>query len=192
MGKSTRFLKEEAQTDMFTKATGDSLNTKTMRDREFVNRFCAFQIFGVQHYKGDMDDFLASALKKMNLMENGDLQELSKQFNTGLSNNYLLFGQNAFRKHKKGQQKRGVLNASLWDVMSSGLAEFEGSYVKSNASFLREKFYALLRDDDFIDSITRSTNGSKQVKTRFEMVQDQITDRVQFWVLWERNLIYEV
>ena len=47
MGPATRFLKEEAHTDVFLKTTGSSLNTKTMRDREFVNRFCAFQLLGL-------------------------------------------------------------------------------------------------------------------------------------------------
>ena len=36
-----------------------------MRDREFINRFCAFQILRLEDYR-DMDDFLASCLKKMN------------------------------------------------------------------------------------------------------------------------------
>ena len=39
MGPATRFLKREARTEAFLHATGRSLNTKTMRDREFVNRF---------------------------------------------------------------------------------------------------------------------------------------------------------
>ena len=30
-----------------------------MRDREFVNRFCAFQILDLEDYR-DMDEFLAS------------------------------------------------------------------------------------------------------------------------------------
>ena len=36
-GKATRFLKEEAQTEVFLQATGGSLRTSSMRDREFVN-----------------------------------------------------------------------------------------------------------------------------------------------------------
>ena len=39
MGAATRFLKREARTDIFLKATGRSLNQKTMRDREFVIDF---------------------------------------------------------------------------------------------------------------------------------------------------------
>ena len=43
MGNATRFMKEESRTETFSQATGGSLNKTTMRDREFVNRFCAFQ-----------------------------------------------------------------------------------------------------------------------------------------------------
>ena len=175
MGEATRFLKEEANSDPFKKATGKSLNTKTMRDREFVNRFCAFQILGFKEYKGDMDDFLARALRKMNKMDAEKLQELSGQFRVGLSNNYFLFKQNAFRKHEKNQQKRGVLNASLWDVMSTGLSKADTSCVESNSVHLREVFYSLLEDEDFNNSITIATNDTKKVTKRFEMVQDQIS-----------------
>ena len=66
MGPATRFLKREARTEAFLRATGRSLNTKSMRDREFVNRFCSFQLLDVELYRGDMDDFLAAGLRCMN------------------------------------------------------------------------------------------------------------------------------
>src|SRR5882672_3621412 len=65
MGDATRFLKEEAGTEVFLESTGHSLTTTTMRDREFVNRFCAFQVLPIGDYR-DMDEFLATALTKMN------------------------------------------------------------------------------------------------------------------------------
>ena len=67
MGKATRFLKKEAQTEIFRQATGGSLGTSSMRDREFVNRFCAFQILTPSEYRrDDMDKFLADSLRSMN------------------------------------------------------------------------------------------------------------------------------
>ena len=69
-----------------------------MRDREFVNRFCAFQINTLDEYKGDMDDFLALALKRMNKFKDDDLSRISSEFHLGLENNYTLFGKHAFRK----------------------------------------------------------------------------------------------
>ena len=117
MGAATRFLKTEATTKLFLQATGRSLNTKTMRDREFVNRFCAFQILDVENYRGDMDDFLANCLEKMNGMAATDLDTLSADLRQSLRNNFLIFGEHAFRKSNSDSHRRSVLNASLWDVI---------------------------------------------------------------------------
>ena len=44
---------------LFKQATGNSLRSSTMRDREFVNRFCAFQILSPAAYREkNMDEFL--------------------------------------------------------------------------------------------------------------------------------------
>ena len=169
MGKATRFLKEESRTDIFLKATGYSLNWKTMRDREFVNRFCAFQLFGLDEYKGNMDDFLALVLKKMNSLTETDLSHLSMEFRRGLVNNYAVFGRHAFRKHSRGQEKRSVLNASLWDVMSTGLSRYPEKEVESRIGDLKNKFYPLMTDNEFLTAITYSTNGTKQVQHRFRI-----------------------
>ncbi len=69
MGQATRFLKVEASTDLFLEATGCSLQARTMRDREFVNRFCAFHLLPLDDYRGDMDEFLAQGLRKMNNLD---------------------------------------------------------------------------------------------------------------------------
>ncbi len=169
MGEATRFLKTEAHTEIFLQATGRSLNRRTMRDREFVNRFCAFQLLPVEEYKGDMDDFLAQALKKMNGLESEDLSRLSVEFWRSLTNNYEVFGRHAFRKHDEGQEKRNVLNASLWDVMATGLSRYSEEVVESRAEDLRGAFYLLMDDEEFINSITYSTNSTRRIRHRFRV-----------------------
>lgn len=178
MGKATSFLKKEARTPIFLKATGHSLNTKTMRDREMVNRFCAFQLLPVDSYRGDMDIFLAESLRRMNRMDDSDLSRLSDEFRNGLANNYHLFKQHAFRKHDPNlkYQKRSVLNASFWDVMSTGLSHYEAEKVKEFAKPLRKAVYELLGDSDFQDAITYSPNSTKRVKLRFEKTRRAIEE----------------
>ena len=115
MGKATRFLKQEAQTDVFRKATGESLRTSTMRDREFVNRFCAFQILSVIGYRrDDMDEFLAESLRSMNRQSDDELSRLSYAFRRGLENNYLLFERNAFRNTLRNR------NGGAFSTLHSG------------------------------------------------------------------------
>lgn len=167
MGPATTFLREEANTELFQMATGGSLRTGTMRDREFVNRFCAFHILGTEEYN-EIDDYLARALKKMNGMSAGELAQLSSEFRNGLQNNYNLFGEHAFRKHTPDQKRRSVLNASLWDVMTTGLADIPQARVTERQTALRDGFYALLKDDEFIKSITYSTNSRPPVLHRFQ------------------------
>ena len=168
MGPATKFLKDEASTDAFLQATGESLPTKTMRDREFVNRFVSFYLIPLDRYTRDVDKFLALGLKTLNSTPES-VTDVSNAFRRSLRNNFALFGKHAFRKHSEGQKNRGVLNASLWDVMSTGLAPYPEELVTERAHDLRCAFYSLMEDDEFINAVTYSVNGTKHVKTRFEV-----------------------
>lgn len=173
MGPATKFIKEESETEVFLKATGSSLNKKTMRDREFVNRFCAFQLLGVENYHGDMDDFLARSLRQMNKMKVDKLSDLSNQFRRGLENNFILFGQHAFRKRRSDQEnRRSVLNASFWDVMSTGLSKYDKQRVLTGADKIRDAISSLFEDDEFNTAITYGPNDAKKVQKRFEMTRN--------------------
>lgn len=168
-GAATRFLKDEATTELFLKVTGQSLKAATMRDREFVNRFCSFHLLTPDKYRGDMDEFLAQGLGKMNTLLKDDLQKLSTQFRTSLRNNYNVFGTHAFRKHNNMQSNRSVINASLWDVMSTGLSKYPEHIVEARLDDLKEGFFSLMNDDNFIRAITYSTNDMRNVRERFSL-----------------------
>ena len=167
MGEATKFLKDEARTEAFLEATGHSLRTSTMRDREFVNRFCAFQLLGLEKY-GEMDKFLADSLSEMNARPE-ILPALSSQFRTALNNNFFLFGRHAFRKHEPGQERRSGLNVSLWDVMATGFSRYPPDVVQENADVAREAFYRLMGNEEFVDAITQGTHSINQVRRRFAM-----------------------
>ena len=171
-GPGTRLLRQQAETSLFLNATGGSLRRDTMRDREFVNRFCAFHLFPLDQYRGEMDDFLANAIILMNRMDDQELADISLRFQTGLRNNFHVFERHAFRKHRRDQDHRSVVNASIWDVMISGLSCIEPDVIKSRSDALREGFYRLMEDDDFISSVTYGTNDTKRVTNRFRMAQD--------------------
>ena len=172
MGPATRFLKVEAQTEIFLKATGRGLDRKIMRDREFVNRFCAFQLLGLDEYRGDMDVFLAECLRRMNRMEESDLARLSEELHRSLANNFKLFKRHAFRKHSSERQRRSILNASLWDVMSTGLSCYPETRVSAYAERLRASLRELFFEDEFYEAISFGTNDTSKVKTRFKMTRE--------------------
>ena len=174
MGKATRFLRDEAKSKLFLSATGWSLRSDNMRDREFLNRFCAFQLLGVKRYRGDMDQFLADCLRRMNRMGDHEIAALGRDLRRSLDNNYGVFGKHAFRKRRPGITRRSVINASLWDVMSTGLSRYGRREVGGVKSLLDRAFLALLQDDDFNTAITYATNDDKRVQARFKMTQTML------------------
>ena len=177
MGQATRFLKEEAERPLFVEATGGSLNPAQMRDREFINRFCGFRLLPLGDYRGDMDLFLSETLKRMNALDNDGLDRLSAELRTGLTNNYRLFGRYAFRKHTSEQEgRRSFINASLWDVMSTGLAIYDEDTIERKRTLILSAFYRLLSDDDFNDAITLGTNQVIRVRRRFEMANRMLCE----------------
>lgn len=167
MGAGTRWLREMADSEFFKKATGHSLNTKTMRDRELINRFCAFRLLGAEKYKGYMDDFLADCLDFMNGMSGEKLEDLAAEFERSMRNAQMVFGKHAFRKHYQWSTGRSVINASLFDIFSVAFTKISPATIDENQDTFQTLFYSSMEDDTFINSITYSTNQKQQVKKRF-------------------------
>lgn len=175
-GQATQFLRTEARTPLFLEATGGSLKSETMRDRELINRFCAFQLLPMETYRGDMDLFLAQALQHMNDAPPNVLEQLSAQFRRSLKNNLHVFGKHAFRKHTYKEQPRSVFNASLWDVMTTGLSRYPEHIVEARAGELLGAFYPLMENSQFVEAITLGTNQGNRVAKRFAMVTDMLSE----------------
>ena len=177
-GPGTRWLYRMATKQEFLKATGQSLNSKTMRDREAVNRFAAFFVLGWHYYdKGDMDDFLAVTLEKLNLMDEEKLESLEKRFLLSMKNNHKLFSRHAFRKSlARDGYSRSVINISLFDVMSCVFSTIPSDVVAEKRDELFKRIGDLVLNEKFEDAITYSTNSTRQVQTRFEMIEEELVD----------------
>ena len=167
-GPATVFLREEASTQLFLEATGESLKAAKMQDREFVNRFCSFALLPLDTYKGDMDDWLARGLLQLGRLSLSEREALRARFRRGLQNNLTVFGKHAFRKHETADRSRSIINASLFDVMATALSEIPEPLVAERANALKQAFFLRMFDNDFIRSITNGPNGAKQVRVRFE------------------------
>lgn len=177
-GPATRWLSEQSKSSLFRSVTGGSLDSKTMRDREAINRFCAFYLLGWQSYTGgDMDAFLASALREMNKLN--DLTELTEAFETGLRRNDDLFNRHAFRKslvEVDTNAYRSVLNISLFEVMMVELAKMDEDVFAENVEEIEDSLVNLVVEGAFLHAVTYSTNSTRQVHQRFRMIEEVISE----------------
>lgn len=175
-GAGTRWLAKMAKDNAFLDATGKSLNRKTMRDREAVNRFAAFHVLGHAAYEnGDMDEFLARAIERLNSRDGDWLERLDRRFVLSMRNNQAIFERHAFRKSLAwNQESRSVINISLFDVMSTMLSVIPQATVDRRVRQIGQRVAALVNDAAFSHSITYSTNSTSQVQTRFRMALNRL------------------
>lgn len=182
LGPATRWLKDRARSEVFLTTTGYSLNSKTMRDREAINRFCAFLLFGVDGYRqasGDMDAFLARALRHINTQQEYWITHvLTEPFERSLRNNYTIFDRHAFRKHSDPNASRNVINIALFDIYSVLLTRYSESFVIEHADDFHQRFFQLQENIDFLSAITFSTNDVRRVAVRFELIAQSHADLV--------------
>jgi hypothetical protein len=145
-----------------------------MRDREIINRFCAFLIKGPEDYDGDMDAFLGSVLEIMSSSGDLGITALQARFTRAMNNNKLIFGRQAFRKHTSQEQSRSVINVALFEVMAVALADADESLILEKASVIRTAFYNLMNSRKFMDAISLGTADTSRVRTRFSLALTEI------------------
>lgn len=171
-GPATAWLKRAATSPVFRSATGTSLNSRTMRDREAINRFCAFKLLGTNSYRGDMDDFLARGLSALSGLHEGQRENLFREFQDVMTLNLELFGEHAFRKSLANgpYATRSVINISLFEVCAVTMSQPQILNFPDKMS-LRDGIIALLPSANFSNAITYSTNSTSQVRNRFNTME---------------------
>ena len=183
-GSGTRWLKKMAASPAFALATGGSFNTKNMRDREAVNRFAGFYLLGWETYRGDMDDFLARAIERMNNSDEGLLSDLEDRFTSSMKYNYELFGRHSFRRslseadaYTIRRSRRSPINFAMFDVLSWAFARMRDDEFEGKKQEIRSGIVELLYwpESDFVDAITQTTNSTAQVKKRFRLVSQELS-----------------
>lgn len=149
---------------------------KSMRDRELVNRYAAFRVLGWEAYRGDMDQFLGDALKRINTLSDEERTALAEEFDRGVANNVSLFDRMAFRRHGEGETKGSRFNVALFDVLCTALGRYDRDRVAASRDSLRAMFFGLMRDPEFTAAVAYGTNQTDRVRARFGRVAESLRE----------------
>lgn len=172
-GPATKFLKDAALSEEFLNSATPPVNMqKTMRDREIINRFCAFYINSLESYRGDMEEYLAEALVRINCMEQNEIDTMMFDFSNSMRLNFKIFGKNSFRKSivNRFYNQRTVLNVSLFDAISTCFAFNWKKLENIDPEILRSRYIQILEYPPFEDAISLATNSTYKVKYRHELL----------------------
>jgi hypothetical protein len=175
LGKATRLLKKLSEQGYFKLAVDYGISFKRMKDREAVLRYLAFKIFNYERdYKGDMDDFLGEAMKAVNKMNDEEIDALEKDFQRVMKLTYEFFGPGNFRLPT--EKSKGRINIAIMESISHFFSIQPDHFLQQHKTKIKENFDKLFLDNDFIESVTRSTGDKRKVITRFELAHKILGD----------------
>ena len=177
-GPAAIFIKELADMESFKKATNDSVESKRMQDRDFVNRFIAFFI-GYQDYMGDLDMFLNDKMGELNKMTSKQRDDIRVSFDKAMKCCYEIFKKDTFRKRYKQEDRRKPISKSVYDTLSVNIAwlsDEEQLMLLKNAEAFKTGMIRLFNDEIFYFSISTGTGQKYNLDLRFTMVKSLIKE----------------
>ena len=136
---------------------------RRLRDVEFILRICTFHA-GLDEYEKPMKRFLNDYMIKINKMNANKrekyLKDIGELFTKGCE--YLLrnVGEKPF--HIRGRLNYAVMDSTMYCVFRA---------VDREIKAFGDKFTLLLRDLDYVGSVTYNTSDEKTVKNRFSIAK---------------------
>jgi hypothetical protein len=183
-GEPSKFIAHLALTEEFVEATGNSIKTERMLDRDFANRFLAFYHLGYDAYEPDLDTYMSKAMASVYTMTPTDKNKIQEVYKRSMQLNTDIFGKHAFRKFEKITDGRSPINKALFDVFSVSFAKLsveEVEIIKKNKNQFIIDFVNLLYhdiDNTFFWAVTSSTSDKYRVQYRYRKIQELISNTI--------------
>jgi hypothetical protein len=151
-----------------------------MKDREAILRYLAFKIFDYEKdYFGDMSDFLEKAMKKLNQMDDENIEILKKDFERVMKLTINFFGKNNFRlfnTDKNGNRQKGRINIALMESVAYFFSIQNDQFLILHQDQIKVNFERLLKNTEYLDAIRSATSGKAKVTARFNIAQKILGD----------------
>ena len=182
-GKPADFTKQLASESIFKKATNNKITSRRMVDREFANRFIAFQVFDYKDYNGKMDIFLSEAMMDLFNRNDSEFKELYVSFKKSLDRAYSLFEGYTFYRPKPDGGWGKQPNKALFDTLSWNLNELsEKEFIRianSKKGFRKNYFDFMNSDKAMFNAIDNTTSSKSSVINRFSRLNFFLKDFIQ-------------
>lgn len=153
--------------------------SKRMKDQELVLRFWAFFRFDYldPQNKKEIASFLDKAMEDIKRGDEQYREDFKNLYSTAIDRCYQLLGKSGFEKYPQSNSRKPSKNSTLFEVWMVELVKLKKSdfaILAGKKIKLREELLNLLKDSEFLNAITYSTQKKIHVKIRYEKVKTLI------------------
>lgn len=168
IGNATRLLKELSEEYTFQEAINWGVKSTRMKDREVILRYLAFRWFDFENeYTGDMSDYVESAMKKINKMNEESIVEMKTDFLRVMEWSFAIWERSNFRIPT--EQTRGTINTAILETVCTYLSSKSDEFLELNQKTIRKNYDRLIDDNVYYEAVTKSTGNKAKVLDRFKI-----------------------
>lgn len=145
---------------------------KRLRDEELILRFFAFHHMGLTTYRTPMKNWLNDASKAGRKFSDNQIEEVRSLWRNAIEVSLIWF--DAEECYRRPDSK--ALNRALFDLISQTAKLVEPNVARDARDKVRGSFDHLLKNEEFMDLISRAVDHKKRTERRFEMWSQAMTD----------------
>lgn len=176
-GAASKFLTRLITTESFKTIVANK--NYRMAHEELALRHVSFVISGLSSYKSSMPKFLNQGMFDLGNLTEEEFNTLECNFISSLETAFTIFENNAFKKSLAIPGHKKVVNKPLFEAVSVCLAQIspiEQEILINKKNEVIQNFINLLENENFENSISKSTANTENVQTRFNMVHKTIEE----------------
>jgi hypothetical protein len=177
--RDRELLEELANSECSKAMLGDL--SKRMKDQELVLRFWAFYSFNYLDPKNkkEIASFLDKAMEDIKKGDDVYRADFKNRYLIAIERCYQILGKSGFEKDPSLNSRKRSKNSTLyvvWMVALAKLTDTEFNCLVNQKIVFQEKVQALLKDAEFFNSITYSTQKKEHVERRYQKVNALIEE----------------
>ena len=178
IGKSTQLLRELSEEYCFKEAIDWGVKDTRMKDREVVLRYIAFRWFDYQKlYTGDMSEFVESAMKKINQMEDSQIQTIKDDFKRVMLRSFDIWEYKNFRIPTSFT--RGTINTAILETVCNYLSFKSDTFLEKYSEVIYQNYLDLINNSIYYEAVTKSTGNKAKVLDRFKLVHEILNKGIE-------------
>jgi len=178
IGHSTKLLKELSEEDYFKQAIDNGVSPKRMKDREVILRYISFRWSDYKSkYTGDMSEFVEKMMVRLNKSEIEELNKIKNDFKRVMNWSFKIWGKKNFRIPT--EKSKGTINTAVLESVSNYLSYQSDNFLEENRKTIELNYSNLIEDQNYFQSVTRSTGNKTKVMDRFRIVHELLHENTK-------------
>jgi hypothetical protein len=171
IGKSTQLLRDLSEMDYFKESIWWGVKDTRMKDREVVLRYLAFRWFDyINEYNGDMSEYVESAMKKINKMDDDKIELIKQDFHKVMTCSFKIWGNSNFRIPTN--YTRGTINTAILESVCNYLSNKDLEFIEKNKEVIKDNYSDLIDNEIYFEAVTKSTGNKTKVLDRFKLANE--------------------